>query len=121
MSPEMIYPQLAEALQQAQQRAQSLLDEHMHQLNTESFQGTDEAKTVSVTLDARQRLTRLYIEYGLLRLGTETVAQRINEAIQNAHAAVTAANEAEQQLLESVPDIPDSFKEMLGLIETKPV
>jgi len=34
---------------------------------------------------------------GALRLGTETLAERINEAIRNAHAAATAASEADQQ------------------------
>jgi DNA-binding protein YbaB len=91
-----IQPQPAELLHHTQ-HAQSAVEEQLDELNTRSFNGTDEAKTVGVTLDGRQRLTGLYIEDGLLRLGIEAVGQRINEAINNAHAAAAAAFEAEQQ------------------------
>jgi ESX secretion-associated protein EspL len=79
------------------QRMQSAMDDQLHQINSRSFSATDEAKTVSVTVDGRQRLTDLFIRDGLLRLGTETVAQRINEAMLNAQAAAAAADQADQR------------------------
>ena len=101
MNPEM-HPDVADMLQ-ASQQMQQLADEHMHKLNTQSFKGTDETKTVEVTINAHRWLTDLYIKDGLLRLGTETVAQRINEAINNALASANAAREGDQQqFLESL-------------------
>jgi len=113
MKPEM-HQHIADALRHGQQQIQSLLDQHMHQLKTESCTGTDEAKTVSVTLDARQRLKDVHIQDGLLRLGIETVAHRINEAIRDAQATLAATNGAERQLLESIPGPPEFFKQLLG-------
>jgi DNA-binding protein YbaB len=112
MSTQM-HPRVAEALQQAQ-RLHAAVDEQLHKLNTESFKGADETRTVEVTLNAHQRLTGVNIEDGLLRLGTETVAQRVNEAINNARAAATAAREAEQQRF------LEALDETLGLTQSKP-
>ncbi len=96
------------------------MDEQLHQLNTRSFDGTDAAKTVVVTLDGRQRLAGLRIEDGLLRLGADTVARRINEAILNAQADATAAIEADQQrFVELLGHAADSLKDMLGAGEAK--
>lgn len=112
-------PQLDEALRQTR-RMESLMDELTRQLDTGSFMGTDEAKTVEATLNGRQWLTGLYIQDGLLRLGTETVAQRVTEAIRNALAVATAAGEAEQQrLVESMADIVGSLSNAMGLVEIK--
>lgn len=114
------HPQVDEALRQTG-RMESLMDELTRQLDTESFKGTDEAKTVEATLNGRHWLTGLYIEDGLLRLGTETVAQRVNEAIRNALAVATAAGEAEQQrLVESMADIVGSLSNAMGLAQAKP-
>lgn len=88
--------QVDEVLRHAQD-IQSAMDEQLHQLNTASFRGTDEARTVAATVDGRQRLIDLSIQDGLLRLGAPTVALRINEAMVNAQAAATAADEADQQ------------------------
>jgi DNA-binding protein YbaB len=97
------------------QHIQAAMDDQLHQLNNRSFNATDHAKTVVVTVDGRQRLTDLYLQDGLLRLGTETVAQRINEAIVNAQAAATAADEAEQQrFFELMDDAAGSLKGILG-------
>ncbi|OBI59756.1 YbaB/EbfC family nucleoid-associated protein [Mycobacterium sp. E796] len=113
------HAQLDEALRQTG-RMESLMDELTRRLDTESFRGTDEAKTVAATLNGRRWLTGLYIEDGLLRLGTETVAQRVNEAIRNALAAATAAGEAEQQrLAESMADIVGSLSTAIGLVQAK--
>ncbi|MEE6140084.1 YbaB/EbfC family nucleoid-associated protein [Mycobacterium sp. 050128] len=98
----------------------SALDEHLHQLNNRTFNGADEAKTVVVTLDGRQRLAGLRIEDGLLRLGAETVARRINEAIVNAQADATAASEADgQQFVELLNHAAGSLKDILGATEAK--
>lgn len=103
------------------QRVESLIDEQVHRLDTEFFRGTDEAKTVGVTLNGLQCLTGLYIEDGLLRLGAETVAQRINEAVRNAQAIATAANEAQQQrFIESMAAIVGPLSEAFGATEAKP-
>lgn len=113
-----MYAKLGAGLQQELQRAQSLLDGHLHRLNAESFTGTDEAKTVAATINARQRLTGLYIQEGLKRLGPETVARRINEAIADARTAMAAANGAPRQLVEqlaeSFGDFPGSLRKYLA-------
>jgi DNA-binding protein YbaB len=83
--------------------------------NARSFRGTDEAVTVAVTVDGRQRLTGLQIKDGLLRLGAETVAQRINEAILEAQAAATVANGAAQErLFELMDDAAGPLEDVLG-------
>jgi DNA-binding protein YbaB len=114
MTTEM-HPQVAEALRQAQ-RFTSTLEDQMQWTYAESFTGTDQAKTVEVTLDGRRCLTGLRIADGLLRLGTQTVEQRISEAAGNAWAAATAAVEAEQaRLIESLADIAGSLQKTFGL------
>ena len=97
------------------QHIQSAVDEQLFELNARSFTGTDEALTVAVTVDGRQRLTGLQIKDGLLLLGAETVAQRINEAILEAQAAATVANGAAQErLFELMDDAAGSLKDVLG-------
>jgi DNA-binding protein YbaB len=114
MSMEM-HPQVAEALQQAQQ-FQSALEDQVHRTNTETFTATDESKSVEATVDGRRWLTGLFIEDGLLRLGAETVEQRINDALRNAQADAVAALDAEyEQLIGSLAEIAGSLKETLGL------
>jgi DNA-binding protein YbaB len=110
-----MHPQVAEALRQAQQ-VQSALEDQQHRTQTETFTATDESETVEATLNARLCLTGLHIEDGLLRLGADTVEQRVNEAVANAKAAATAAIDAEhEQLIELVAGIAGSLKETLGL------
>ncbi|EPQ70543.1 hypothetical protein MMEU_4982 [Mycobacterium marinum str. Europe] len=88
----------------------------MHRTNSGSFAGTDEAKTVDVTLNGRQWLTDLHIEEGLLRLGAEAVEQRINEALQDADAVASAGIEArQQQFLESLAGISSELQKGLGI------
>ncbi|BBX98859.1 YbaB/EbfC family nucleoid-associated protein [Mycobacterium lacus] len=110
-----MHPQVAEVLQQMR-RVQSALEDERHRTDTASYTGTDQAKTVEVTLDWRHWLTGLNIEDGLLRLGAEEVAQRVNEALGNARATATAALEAEQQrLIASLADIVGELRKGLGL------
>lgn len=109
-----IHPQAAEVLQHLQ-RFTSTLDEQLHRSKAQTFTGADEAKTVAVTIDGRHVLTGLYIEEGLLRLGAEAVEMRINEALQVAQTAASAAVEMQhEQLLASLVGVTDSLKECLG-------
>ncbi|MGV0791219.1 YbaB/EbfC family nucleoid-associated protein [Mycolicibacterium sp. XJ1819] len=87
---ENMHPEVAAVLQQAQQ-LQSMMDEQLHKMDTETYTATDESETVEVTLNGHHHLTGAFIEDGLLRLGSEAVQQRLNEALQNATAAATAA------------------------------
>ncbi|OBF13492.1 MULTISPECIES: YbaB/EbfC family nucleoid-associated protein [unclassified Mycobacterium] len=110
-----MHPQVAEAMRQAR-LFQSALEDQQHRRDTETFSATDESETVEVTLNARLCLTGLHIEDGLLRLGAETVMERINEAIGHAQAAATEEIDAEhERLIELVAGIAGSLKETLGL------
>jgi len=103
-----MHPEVAAVLQQAQ-RLQSVMDEHLAKMNTESFTATDEAKTVEVTLNGHHWLTDLFIEDGLLRLGADTVEARINEALGNATAKATESIDADRaRLNELVAEITAS-------------
>lgn len=93
-----MHPEVAAVLQQAQ-RLQSVMDEQLAKMNTESFTATDEAKTVEVTLNGHHWLTDLFIEDGLLRLGADTVEARINEALGNATAKATESIDADRAKL----------------------
>ncbi|MDX1889352.1 YbaB/EbfC family nucleoid-associated protein [Mycolicibacterium sp. 050158] len=95
-----MHPQVAAVLRQAQ-RLQSLMDEQLNKMATESFTATDEAETVEVTLNGHQWLTDVFIEDGLLRLGAETVAARVNEALQNAGATAAASIEADRERIDT--------------------
>lgn len=109
------HPQMAEAMEYGQQ-LQSVLEDELYRTNTELFTATDESKTVEATVNGRRNLTDLRIEDGLLRLGAETVRERVNEALRNAVAAANAANEVGQQrLVESLAGIVGSMKQTLGV------
>ncbi|MCA4726508.1 YbaB/EbfC family nucleoid-associated protein [Mycobacteroides abscessus subsp. abscessus] len=98
---EEMHPQVAAVLRQAQQ-LQSLMDDQLHKMNTETFTATDEEQTVEVTLNGHHHLTDIYIKDGLLRLGAQTVEQRLNEAIQKATSAATASIEADRERLDAM-------------------
>ena len=97
---EEMHPQVAAVLKQAQQ-LQSLVDEQLNKMNSETFTATDEAETVEVTLNGHHYLTAAFISEGLLRLGARTVEQRINEALQNATAAATQSIEADRERIDA--------------------
>jgi DNA-binding protein YbaB len=102
------------------QRMQTALNDRMYEINNRTFQATDDEKTVSVTIDGRQRLTDLFIADGLLRLGTETVAQRINEALLNAQAAASAAEQADHQRFFELMDYAGaSLGDIVGPMQAK--
>ena len=80
---EPMHPEVAAVLRQAG-RLQELMDEQLHKMATESFTATDESHTVEVTLNGHPRLVDVYLADGLLRLGSGTVEERLNEALRNA-------------------------------------
>ena len=106
-----MHPEVAAVLRQAQ-RLQSLMDDQLSKMATESFTATDEAKTVEVTLNGHHRLTDVFIEEGLLRLGADTVAARVNEALQNAGASASLSIEADRERIDSaVADITSELND----------
>src|SRR5947209_3211297 len=110
------HPQVAQALEQLQ-RFSSALESQMYRSNTQFFTATDEAQTVEVTINGHRCLTGLHVEDGLLRLGANTVQQRVNAALQKAHAGASAALQAQQaQLFASLTDLAGSIQKTVGLI-----
>ncbi|WP_120275471.1 YbaB/EbfC family nucleoid-associated protein [Mycobacterium lehmannii] len=106
MSDDM-HPDVAAVLRQAQQ-LQSLMDDQLDRMNSQTFTGTDEFDTVRVTLDGHHQLTGVVIEDGLLGLGVEEVQKRLNEALDSATAAATASLEADRDRIDAaVADITD--------------
>lgn len=95
-----MHPQVAAVLLQAQ-RLQTLMDDQLAKMADETFTATDEARTVEVTLNGHQWLTDVFIEEGLLRLGAETVAARINEALQNAGTTASESIAADRERIDS--------------------
>ena len=105
-------PELAE-VQQRVQRMMSLLEDRVSAADFDTATGEDAAKTVQVTTDGRHRLTKVSIERGLLRLGADAVAQRVTEALRNAHVAVTATNNAAAEQLKA--QMVDMAADIAGL------
>jgi len=95
-----MHPEVAAVLRQAQ-RLQALMDDQLAKMEGEAFTATDEARTVEVTLNGHHWLTDVFIEEGLLRLGADTVAARINEALQNAGASASASIEADRERIDA--------------------
>lgn len=96
-----MHPEVAAVLRQAR-RLQSLMDEQLDKMATESFTAADEDETVEVTLNGHHWLKDVYIQDGLLRLGAEAVEQRVNEALQKASADATASIDADRERLDAV-------------------
>jgi DNA-binding protein YbaB len=106
-----MHPQVAAVLRQAQQ-LQSIVDNQLSKMNSQTFSATDESETVEVTLNGHHHLTGAFIEDGLLRLGAQTVEQRINEALQKAMAAATASIEADRERIDAaVSEITASLQD----------
>jgi DNA-binding protein YbaB len=100
MSDDM-HPEVAAVLAQAQ-RLQSVMDDQLTKMNTETFTATDESNTVEVTLNGHHWLTDVFIEDGLLRLGAETVAARVNEALQNAAEQATVSIDEDRERIDAL-------------------
>ncbi|WP_343575695.1 YbaB/EbfC family nucleoid-associated protein [Mycobacterium sp.] len=104
-----MHPEVAAVLQQAQ-RLLSIMDDQLHKMKSEKFTATDEAETVEVTLNGHHWLTDVFINEGLLRYGSENVAQRLNEALRNASAKATASIHADWETLDAAfAEIADEF------------
>lgn len=96
-----MHPEVAAVLRQAR-RLQSLMDEQLDKMANDSFTATDDTETVEVTLNGHHWLKDVYIQDGLLRLGAETVEQRVNEALQKASAEASAAIDVDRERLDAV-------------------
>lgn len=106
-----MHPDVSAVLRQAQQ-LQSLMDAALHRMNTQTFTAKDQSETVEVTLDGHHQLTGVVIQDGLLRLGVEEVAQRLNEALHRATDAATASLEADRDRIDAaVADITDGLSD----------
>jgi DNA-binding protein YbaB len=105
---------LTEALQQTQQYV-SAIEDHTYRTSTETFTATDETGTVRAVVNGDRWLTGLQIEDGLLRLGVETVQQRIGEAVRNAQrAGLESLGDSQQQLQETLSGFGAVIQGMLG-------
>ncbi|MDY6999645.1 MAG: YbaB/EbfC family nucleoid-associated protein [Actinomycetota bacterium] len=100
MSDDM-HPEVAAVLRQAK-RLQSLMDEQLDKMANSSFTASDDTDTVEVTLNGHHQLQDVYIEDGLLRLGAETVEQRVNEALQKANEIASASIDADRERIDAV-------------------
>jgi DNA-binding protein YbaB len=87
------HPQATEVLDEFK-KFSDVLEGAMKQQGAGSFAAQDEAETVEVVINGDRIITQLHIEDGLLRLGAETVEERINEALGKANAAASANQEA---------------------------
>ncbi|AFM14906.1 hypothetical protein Mycch_0079 [Mycolicibacterium chubuense NBB4] len=96
-----MHPEVAAVLRQAK-RLQSLMDEQLDKMATESFTASDESETVEVTLNGHHWLKDVYIQDGLLRLGAETVERRVNEALQRANTEASASIDADRERIDAV-------------------
>lgn len=94
-----IHPQVAAVLRQARQ-LQSVMDEQLHKMSSESFTASDDTNTVEVTVNGHQQLKSVFIQDGLLRLGAQAVTERLNEALHKATAAATVSVEADRERLD---------------------
>lgn len=97
------------------ERFNKALEDQMNRTNNGSYMATDETETVEVTINGRRCLTDLHIEDGLLRLGAETVEERVNEALLKAQAGASEAIQSQQaQLISSLTEIAGSLQKAVG-------
>lgn len=110
-----VHPQVTETLAQFE-RFKNALEDQMTRTDSGSYTATDETETVEVTINGHQCLTELHIEDGLLRLGAETVQERINEALTKAQSEATEDIAAQRsQLFASLTEITSSLQDAVGL------
>jgi DNA-binding protein YbaB len=90
-----------------------VLEGTLKQMGTGTFAAKDESETVEVVINGGRCLTQLHIEDGLLRLGAETVEERINEALMKANAEASLGLDAMYgQTFESLSKIVDSLQKI---------
>ena len=95
-----MHPEVAAVLRQAQ-RLQSVMDEQLAKMKSETFTATDDEESVEVTLNGHHWLTDVFINDGLLRLGTETVQDRVNEALQKASTMAAESIAADRERIDA--------------------
>jgi DNA-binding protein YbaB len=109
-----MHPEVAAVLKQAQ-RLQTLMDDQLTKMNTETFTAADESDTVEVTLNGHHWLTDVYIEAGLLRLGADVVQGRVNEALQKASAQASESITADRERIdEKIAEINSDMTHTAG-------
>jgi DNA-binding protein YbaB len=90
-----------------------VLEGTLKKMGTGSFTAKDETETVEVVINGDRCVSQLHIEDGLLRLGAETVEERINEALMKANAAASANLDATyEQTLGALSKIVDSLQKI---------
>jgi DNA-binding protein YbaB len=103
------HPQAAAVLDEFK-KFNDVLEGTLKQRGSGSFQAKDASETVEAVINGDLLLTQLHIEDGLLRLGAETVEQRINEALTKAIAEAAASNEEMYgKAFEALANIVDSL------------
>lgn len=95
-----MHPEVAAVLKQAQ-RLQTVMDDQLAKMRTETFTATDDDETVEVTLNGHHWLTDVFINDGLLRLGPETVQDRVNEALRKATAMAAESIAADRERIDA--------------------
>ncbi|WP_234785171.1 YbaB/EbfC family nucleoid-associated protein [Mycolicibacterium elephantis] len=99
MTDEM-HPQVAAVLAQAQ-RLQSIMDEQLDRMNSQTFTATDESGTVEVTLNGHRHLKAVRFAEGLMRVEADELERRLNEALRNATSAAGASIEADRERIDA--------------------
>jgi DNA-binding protein YbaB len=90
-----------------------VLEGALKQRSVGSFTAKDETETVEVVINGDLCVTQLHIEDGLLRLGSETVEDRINEALMKATAEATASIDASTgETFEALAKIVESLQKI---------
>ena len=77
------------------------MDDQLDKMEDGSFTAADKTDTVEVTLNGHHWLKDIYIQDGLLRLGAETVEQRVNEALVKAGAEASASIDADRERIDA--------------------
>lgn len=77
------------------------MDDQLDKMENGSFTAADKTDTVEVTLNGHHWLKDIYIQDGLLRLGAETVEQRVNEALVKAGAEASASIDADRERIDA--------------------
>ena len=108
------HPQATAALDEMK-KFNELLEGALTKKSTGSFSAKDETETVEVVVNGDILLTQVYIEDGLLRLGAETVEDRINEALMKATVDATVSNQAAYgATVEAITGMLENMQKIMG-------
>jgi DNA-binding protein YbaB len=89
-TPFPLHPVVTEYLNLADARI-AQVDHYLHLLSTLTTTGTDETKTVSVTLNPHGAVEDVWMQPGCKRLGADVINERLNEALQKASTTLESA------------------------------